>query len=446
MTKEASSAPNPSWLHWTQELPSHWKVKRLKEVARTAFSSVDKHTNEGEMPVRLCNYVDVYYNERITSDLQFMEATATPEEARRFSVKAGDVIVTKDSEEWSDIAVPAHVPVDLPGVLCGYHLALIRPVAGVLDGRFLLRAFAARGINDQLRIASTGITRYGLGKYSLDTALFPIPPLEEQRNIAVTLDRETARIDALIEKKQRQIELLHEKRVALISHAVTKGLDSNAKMKNSGIEWLGEIPEHWDIRRLKYVSSCNDESLAETTEPDFGLLYVDIGNVDQNAGILTKEQMRFASAPSRARRKVRHGDVIVSTVRTYLRAITSIINPEPNLIVSTGFAVIRPKDGLENTFAAYALRAPYFVDIVVAHSIGVSYPAINASELIALPIALPPLDEQRAIAAFLDRETARIDALIGKIEKSIELLREHRSALISAAVTGKIDVRQEVPA
>ncbi len=209
--------------------------------------------------------------------------------------------------------------------------------------------------------------------------------------------------------------------------------------KDSGIPWLGEIPANWKIRRLKYVSSCNDESLTETTEPDFELLYVDIGNVDQNAGILTKEQIRFESAPSRARRKVQHGDVIVSTVRTYLRAIAPIVHPEPNLIVSTGFAVIRPKDGLENTFAAYALRAPYFVDTVVANSVGVSYPAINASDLITLPIALPPPDEQFAIAAFLDRETARIDALIEKKQKQIELLQEKRTVVISRAVTKGLD-------
>jgi type I restriction enzyme S subunit len=214
--------------------------------------------------------------------------------------------------------------------------------------------------------------------------------------------------------------------------------------KGSGIEWLGEIPEHWEAKRLKYLSSVNDDVLPETTDSDFELLYVDISSVDADKGITTKEPMTFESAPSRARRKVHHGDVIVSTVRTYLRAIAPVVNPEQNLIVSTGFAIVRPKNEMDSQFAAYALRAPYFVDAVVANSVGVSYPAINASEMMCLTIVIPSLHEQRAIAAFLDRETALIDALINKINKSTGMLREYRTALITAAVTGKIDVRKEV--
>ena len=272
----------------------------------------------------------------------------------------------------------------------------------------------------------------------------PVPAPDQQHTIAAFLDRETALIDGLIAKKQRQIELLLEKRAALISHAVTKGLNPNVKMKDSGIEWLGEIPEYWEVVRIKYVSSINDETLSETTYPDCEILYIDIGSVDAASGIQNKELLLFEDAPSRARRKVRHGDVIVSTVRTYLRAIAPIIEPEDNLIVSTGFAVIRPHQRLDSGFAACMLRAPYFVDAVVVGSVGVSYPAINASEIGNLCVTIPPSHEQHAIAAFLDRETARIDGMIEKVEESIDLLREYRTALISAAVTGKIDVWEEM--
>ena len=209
--------------------------------------------------------------------------------------------------------------------------------------------------------------------------------------------------------------------------------------KDSGVEWVGEVPEHWGLKRLKYISTVNDGTLSETTDSDFELLYVDISSVDPVLGIKNKELMTFENAPSRARRKVCHGDVILSTVRTYLRAISPINDPEPNMIVSTGFAVIRPKDGLESQFAAYALRAPYFVDEVVANSVGVSYPAINANELITFNVALPPLPEQHAIATFLDRETGHIDALIVNKERQTELLREKRAALISHAVTKGLD-------
>ena len=215
----------PSGIEWLGEIPEHWRVRKLKWIAETQFSSVDKHAIEGEQPVRLCNYVDVYYHDHITSALDFMAATATPDEARRFEIKEGDVLVTKESEEWDDIAVPAFVSEQLDGVICGYHLALIRAKAGQIDGRFLFRAFSARGINDQFRVEATGITRYGLGKYGLDNALFPVPPIFEQRAIAAFLDRETVRIDALIGKIEKSIELLREHRSALISAAVTGKID-----------------------------------------------------------------------------------------------------------------------------------------------------------------------------------------------------------------------------
>ncbi len=209
--------------------------------------------------------------------------------------------------------------------------------------------------------------------------------------------------------------------------------------KPSGVEWLGEVPENWHIIRLKYTSSLNDEVLSEGTDPDYEIQYVDISSVDASEGIKKKEIMRFEEAPSRARRRVRDGDVIISTVRTYLRAIAPIHNPEENLIVSTGFAVVRPIKGVNSHFVAYALRAPYFVEAVVARSVGVSYPAVNASEIGDLKIALPTDSEQSAITAFLDRETARIDALMEKKQRQIELLQEKRAALISHAVTKGLD-------
>ncbi len=206
----------------------------------------------------------------------------------------------------------------------------------------------------------------------------------------------------------------------------------------SGVEWLGDIPAHWEVRRLKYLATVNDEALPATTDPDMEMTYVDIGNVDLVRGITGTEDMTFEDAPSRARRIVRQGDIVISTVRTYLKAIARIESTDTNLIVSTGFAVIRPNH-LHDGFVAYALGSPYFVERVVAHSVGVSYPAINAGELACLDIAFPPLPEQQAIADFLDRETARIDALVAKKEQLIELLQEKRTALITSAVTRGLD-------
>lgn len=209
--------------------------------------------------------------------------------------------------------------------------------------------------------------------------------------------------------------------------------------KTTKSPWLASIPEHWEEKRLKDVATYNDESLDEKTDPDFEIEYVDISSVSLTHGIEKTELLAFEKAPSRARRKVRHGDVIVSTVRTYLKAIAPIKNPPHNMVVSTGFAVIRPRPSLDARFAGYMLQSNGFVGDVVANSVGVSYPAINASDLARLPFAEPPLPEQRIISDFLDHKTAQIDALIAKKQALLEKLAEQRTALISQAVTKGLD-------
>ena len=215
-------------------------------------------------------------------------------------------------------------------------------------------------------------------------------------------------------------------------------LESYPKYRDSGVEWLGEVPELWEVKPLKYLASINDKTLPETTEPDFELEYVDIGGVSFGKGITATEKMVFENAPSRARRVVKHGDTIVSTVRTYLRAISPINSPPGNLVVSTGFAVVRPRK-IEPGFLAYAMQELSFVESVVARSVGVSYPAVNASDIGDISIPQPKPDEQRAIADFLDAQTAKLDALMDKKRALIEKLKEKRSALISRAVTRGLD-------
>ncbi len=218
-----------------------------------------------------------------------------------------------------------------------------------------------------------------------------------------------------------------------------------SKYKPSGVEWLGEVPVGWEIKRLKYVSSINDDILTETTREDYELEYIDIGSVDRIAGITSTEQFLFENAPSRARRKVKNGDTIVSTVRTYLKAVATINNPPENLIVSTGFAVVRPRH-LVPGFTAACLTSSYFIETVVSRSVGVSYPATNASDLGDIFLPVPPLSEQTAIAAFLDSATAKLDALMEKKRTLIEKLKEKRSALISRAVTKGLNPKAKMKA
>ncbi|HUP60402.1 MAG TPA: restriction endonuclease subunit S [Thermoanaerobaculia bacterium] len=193
-------------------------------------------------------------------------------------------------------------------------------------------------------------------------------------------------------------------------------------------------------RRLKYLATINDEILGEDTASDFELRYIDIGDLDSYAGVTSMSTCRFGDAPSRARRRVRHGDVIISTVRTYLQAIAAVEDPPDNLIVSTGFAVIRGRTkDLDRGFCKYALREPRFLSEVEIRSYGVSYPAIPASEIAGILVSAPPVCEQRAIAAYLDRETAGIDAMIAAKQRLLDLLAEKRRAVVTRAVTRGAD-------
>jgi restriction endonuclease S subunit len=187
---------------------------------------------------------------------------------------------------------------------------------------------------------------------------------------------------------------------------------------------------------LKYVATINDETLTEETDIDRRIKYIDIGNVDSTGSINEVAEYRFEDAPSRARRVVRDGDVIISTVRTYLQAIAFIESPPDDLIVSTDFAVVRSRENkLNANYCKYALRSPEFIGEVVSRSVGISYPAINSSDLVRIEVYVPSLSQQSKIADYLDRQTQKIDALIAAKKRLLELLAEKRRSLITHAVT-----------
>lgn len=212
-----------------------------------------------------------------------------------------------------------------------------------------------------------------------------------------------------------------------------------ANRKPSDAASLGDVPKHWELKPIKYHARINEKTLTEQTSPELVISYIDIGCVDSSGYIADTETFEFENAPSRARRIVSSGDVLVSTVRTYLKAIAFVRNAPTELICSTGFAVLSAKPTLIPKFLFYWARANFFVDSVVSRSTGVSYPAINADEIGNIVVPIIPPEEQQTIAAFLDRKTAAIDALIREKEQHIAKISEKRQALISNAVTRGIN-------
>ena len=437
------AAYKDSAIEWLGKLPAHWEVNRLKDVANVQLSNVDKKSVEGQVDVQLCNYVDVYYKERIHANFDFMAATATRAQIRRFALSSGDVLITKDSESWTDIAVPALVTQDLPRVLCGYHLAHIRPFKRC-DGAFLSYGFAARGPRDQFYVAANGITRFGLSGDAIRSGLFPLPPLSEQRAIARFLDRETAKIDALVAKKERLIELLQEKRAALVAWAVTKGLDPDVPMKDSPVEWVGEIPAHWSHKRLKAIARIRYGLGQPPREFSGGLPLIRATNVVR--GHITKKGMAYvdsADLPKNRDAYLAAKEIIV--VRSGAYAADSAIISRGYGGAVAGYDMVVTVHGAAPEFVAFSFLSPYVRDAQwIVLSIRSAQPHLNSEELGSAVIFLPPLAEQQAIVEFLEQETAKIRALITKVREAIDRYKELRTALISAAVTGKIDVREDV--
>lgn len=222
---DASVALKPSGIEWLGDVPSHWDVALLKHIADVRFSGVDKHSHDDETPVRLCNYTDVYKNDRITGAMELMLATATAAEIARLTLKAGDVLLTKDSETPNDIGVPAWVPEDLLGVVCAYHLGLMRPQPERVLGEFLFLAIGSARIAQQFHVLATGVTRFALGKHDVKNAVIALPPVEEQKAICKWIALECQPLDEAIARADEEIKLIREYRDRLIADVVTGQMD-----------------------------------------------------------------------------------------------------------------------------------------------------------------------------------------------------------------------------
>lgn len=420
------------------QIPSHWSIIRLKHIAAVRPSNVDKKTVEGQESVRLCNYVDVYKNEYITEGFDFMQASATASQVATFTLKAGDVIVTKDSETWMDIAVPAHITADLPGVLCGYHLALVRPQAERITSEYLFRSFAASGVLDQFRVAANGITRFGLGTSAISDSVFPLPPVDEQQSITVFLKKKTGKIDALIAKKERLIGLLQEKRTALISHAVTKGVVPSVPLKDSGVEWVKEIPAHWRVLRNGFLFSDRDER----DYPDLPILEVSIHTGVKVREFSGEHVEQKAEDPATYKRSLK-GDLAFNKMRMWQGAVG--VTPVDGL-VSPDYQVCKPRADVHSRYFEQLFRTSFYMTEINRYSHGIvkDRNRLYWDQFREMPSLVPPAEEQVRIIAHIDAITDQTERLIAKVREAIERLREYRTALISAAVTGKIDVRVEI--
>ncbi len=421
---EKYSKYKDSGVKWIGDVPAHWEVKKLRNLI--SIISVKNHPNEILLSV-------VREQGVIVRDLDADDNhNYIPEDLSGYKlIKEGQFVINKMKAWQGSYAVSS-------------YRGIVSPAYYTCDLRLAYKSYFNLAIRSSAYVPfftqySKGIRvgQWDLSPIGLKEIPFFLPPLAEQRAIVSYLDGKVGQIDTYVAKQTQQIELLKELKQAVIANAVTKGIDNKAKLKQTGISWIGYVPQHWEQCRLKNVVSCNNETLSNNTEPSLQIEYVEIADVKEMEGIVRTTHYKFSEAPSRARRITKNGDIILSTVRTYLKAVALV--KQEGLIVSTGFAVLRPKD-CNQEYISYLLRSDYFLGEVSRRSFGISYPSITTDALLSIEIPIPPLSEQRAIVSYIEAKTASINKLIDAYEQQVERVKEYKQRLISDAVTGKINV------
>lgn len=442
-----------SGIPWFGRIPEKWKCLRLRNAVDLLVSNVDKHTKENELPVRLCNYVDVYKRDYLTSSMQYMKATATKEEIERFRLHTDDVVITKDSENYLDIAVPAYVKDQSHDWICGYHLAILRPRHKIVTGKYLHWCLQGIAVSTQFSVSANGVTRYGLSHSDIKNVIIPVPKHDEQTQIARFLDWKTAQINRFIRNKRRLIELLKEQKQNVINQAVTRGLDPNVKLKPSGVEWIGDIPEHWEVRRLRTMAAVRASSVDKNTnENEVPVMLCNYVDVYKNDRITSAIEFMKATATQEEVRafELKSGDVIITKDSESWDDIaipTFVPEALPGVVCAYHLALIRPFPGeIEGEFLFRAFSSDPVADQFRIAATGVTRFGLVQGAIKGAFFPLPPLDEQRAIVAHINEKCAEISQAISRAEREIELIREYRARLISDVVTGQVDVRGiEVP-
>lgn len=427
-----------SSVRWLGAVPEHWEVRRLRNVAELRVSTIDKHVREDELPVRLCNYVDVYKNDRIRPGMSFMSATARAEDISRFRLEDGDVLITKDSEVWTDIGVPALVEGRADDLVSGYHLALLRPRARACVGAFLLRALQSLPVAYQLHVEATGVTRYGLSHDAIKSVWLPAPPLPEQHALVRYLDYMDRRIRRYIRAKQKLLKLLEEQKQAIVEQGVLRGVEPDALRRDSEIGWMGIVPAHWQVRRAKTLFKEVDR---RTTTGQETLL-----SLRMYAGLVPHETVSTVPIEPTALigfKKVRPDQLVMNRMRAAI-GLFGIAHEDG--LVSPDYAVFDLAPDMDPEYALCVLKTRAAGSEFRRESKGLGtgssgFMRLYTDRFGAVKLPLPSAEEQHRILDWISGETREISAAESRVEREIGLLREYRARLIADLVTGKLDVR-----
>ncbi len=421
-----------SEIQWIGALPINWNITRGKYLFNFQKEINSNFQNDNLLSLTLSGVIN--------KDINSSEGLR-PKNYNTYQIFNKDDLVFKlidlENKKTSRVGL-----VHERGIMSPVYIR-IEPKQNSIFPKYAFWVYYDLYNKDIFNAIGTGV-RSSLSSLDLLELEVPIPPKDEQMRIAKFVDMNVQDIDTLIEKVKEKIELLKEHRQALINQCVTKGLGTNFELKDSGVEWIGETPKHWRIVKLKYLVSYNDEILLKNTDPEYKFRYVQISDVNYLENITLGDLTSFKESPASARRIVKHNDIIVSTVRVNLRSI-AIIPKFQDVICSTAFCVLRSNSKtVDAGFLAFSVGADSFVSEAIIRSTGVAYPTISSRDLVQIEIAVPPIDEQTKISKYLDTKINRLNDMISLEMKRVDLLKEYRQSLISAAVTGKIKITEDM--
>ncbi len=433
-----------SGVEWLGEIPAHWQVKRLRSTVTSCQNGVWGDEPDGIHDIPCVRVAD--FN-RVAFRVEIAEPTLrsiAPIVVVTRGLRPGDLLLEK-SGGGENQPVGAVVLFDhqVPAV-CSNFIARVT-IADDHDPRYqtyLHAALYAQRINTRHIKQSTGIQNLDSSSYLNEAT--GLPPEPEQRAIAAFLDRETARIDALVVKKERLIELLQEKRTALITRAVNKGLDPNAPMKDSGVQWFGNIPRSWKVMKLKHLSPQISGRLVVSPDQYFsddGVPVIFGTNVRPQGIVGELRRIGFEADSLFSYCRLRAGDLV--TVRVGYPGMTAVI---PQWLDGCHFAsamMIRQHPRFSSPWLCHVMNSDIIRKQIGLVNYGAAQEQFNIEDARTFVVPFPSLEEQQKIAEVVDRKTTFLDGLMDRLRSSIDRLRELRTALISAAVTGKIDVRED---
>lgn len=440
-----------SGIEWIGEIPEHWKIQRLKYAFDLGTGLSITKENLIEKGVPCVNYGEIHSKYGFEVDINKHNLKCVDVNYLNTSKKAlmnqGEFIFADTSEDIEGSGNFTHIKSN-GDIFAGYHTITARPIKKS-NSLYFAFLFDSIDFRTQIRNSVKGIKVFSITQGILKDTCIWHPPFEEQTQIANYLDHKTTQIDTLIAKKQQFISLLQEERTAVINQAVTNGLDPKVKMKDSGIEWLGEIPEQWEVKKLKYVGNCQN-GISEGAEFfGTGHPFVSYSDVYKN-DVLPKNVFGLANSNEKHQENysVEESDVFFTRTSETVEeiGIASICNHRIEKAVFAGFLIrFRPnKDLIIKEFSKYYFRCFIPRTFFVKEMNLVTRASLSQELLKRLPTLLPSINEQQRIATFLDKKTSEIDIVIFKSKQEIELLKEYKTALISEVVTGKVDVRDVV--